>query len=266
MKLQPRHYLMCRPTYFTVEYVINPWMDPSVPVDNAATITQWEKLVETYQSLGHTVEFIDPLPGMPDMVFAANGATVIDGKVLGAQFRNVQRADEGPAYSAWFEDKGYPVQAPKHVNEGEGDFLVTENYVLAGTGFRTDPGGHAEAQEWFGRPVISLQLIDPRYYHLDTALFVLEGDQICYYPGAFSPGSQAVLARLFPEALLATAADAEAFGLNSVSDGLNVIVPPQATHLIGALKERGYNPIEVDLPELLKGGGGPKCCTLEIRK
>jgi N-dimethylarginine dimethylaminohydrolase len=97
MKFQPRRYLMCRPTYFTVEYVINPWMDPTVPVDTALAISQWEGLVETYRSLGHKVEFIDPLPGLPDMVFAANGATVVGGKVLGAQFRNVQRSDEGPA-------------------------------------------------------------------------------------------------------------------------------------------------------------------------
>jgi N-dimethylarginine dimethylaminohydrolase len=265
MKLQPRHYLMCRPTHFTVEYVINPWMDPSVPVDTDLAVSQWTKLVEAYQALGHKVEFIEPIPGLPDMVFAANGATVVDGRVLGAQFRNVQRADEGPAYSAWFDAAGYPVQAPKHVNEGEGDFLVTENFILAGTGFRTDPGGHAEAQEWFGRPVVSLQLIDPRYYHLDTALFVLEADQVAYYPGAFSPGSQQVLARLFPEALLVSAGDAAVFGLNSVSDGQNVIVPPAATQLIADLRDRGYNPITVDLSELLKGGGGPKCCTLEIR-
>jgi N-dimethylarginine dimethylaminohydrolase len=256
---------MCRPTYFTVEYVINPWMDPTVPVDTVLAISQWEKLAETYQSLGHKVEFIEPLPGLPDMVFAANGATVVDGKVLGAQFRNVQRTDEGPAYSAWFEAAGYQVQKPKYVNEGEGDFLVTNNYILAGMGFRTDPGGHAEAQEWFGRPAISLQLIDPRYYHLDTALFVLSGDQVAYFPGAFSPGSQQVLAQLFPEALLVSAADAATFGLNSVSDGHNVIVPTAAERLAVDLTALGYTPIPVDLSELLKGGGGPKCCTLEIR-
>src|SRR5207247_2572788 len=97
-----RRYLMCRPTYFAVDYAINPWMDPNAPVDVDLALAQWTELVRTYQALGHSVEFIDPVPGLPDMVFAANGATVVDGVVLGVQFRFPQRADEGPAYMHWF--------------------------------------------------------------------------------------------------------------------------------------------------------------------
>ncbi len=262
---RPRHYLMCRPAHFTVSYAINPWMDPTAPVDTALAVRQWDSLVATYEDLGHQVDLIEPIPGLPDMVYAANGATVVDGRVLGAQFRNIERAEEGPAYLAWFQDNGYPVQAPKFVNEGEGDFLVADRYILAGTGFRTDAAAHGEAQEWFGRPVITLQLVNPHYYHLDTALFVLDSENVAYFPDAFSPGSRAVLERLFPDAVLATAADAAVLGLNSVSDGANVVLPAQATHLAGQLRERGYNPLPVDLSELLKGGGGPKCCTLEVR-
>ncbi|CAM5605214.1 hypothetical protein SRIMM317S_04733 [Streptomyces rimosus subsp. rimosus] len=98
----PRHYLMCRPTHFDVTYAINPWMDPAKPVDTGLAVAQWESLRDLYLSLGHTVEFIEPVPGLPDMVYAANGATVVDGKVLGARFRNAERAAEGPAYLDWF--------------------------------------------------------------------------------------------------------------------------------------------------------------------
>src|SRR5690606_21760666 len=119
-----RHYLMCPPTHFTVEYAINPWMDPTVPVDTGRAMAQWSALRDAYQRLGHTVELIDPVPGLPDMVFAANGAFVVDGTVYGAQFRNPQRADEGPAYRKWFEERGYDVRVPNHTNEGEGDFLL----------------------------------------------------------------------------------------------------------------------------------------------
>ena len=120
--------------------------------------------------------------------------------------------------------------------------------------------------------MISLRLVDPRYYHLDTALFVLsEADdeqpaQIAYYPDAFSPGSQRVLRRLFPDAVLADAADAECFGLNAVSDGRHVILPVEATALAEKVAARGYEPVFVDISELRKAGGGPKCCTMEIRK
>jgi len=240
-------------------------MDPNVPVDTGLAIQQWTALREVYRSLGHEVLEIEPVPGLPDMVFAANGALVIDGRVLGAQFRAPQRAEEAPLYRSWFETAGYPVRTPKYVNEGEGDFVVTDRYVLAGTGFRTEHAAHAEAQEFFGRPVISLRLVDPRFYHLDTALFALDGENVAYFPGAFSEGSQRVLARLFPDALLVEEADAAVLGLNAVSDGHHVVLNAEAVTLAEALTERGYQPIPVDMSELRKAGGGPKCCTLEIR-
>jgi N-dimethylarginine dimethylaminohydrolase len=256
---------MCRPTYFAVDYVINPWMDPSVPVRTDLALAQWTALRDTYRELGHTVDEIDPIPGLPDMVFAANGATVVDGLAYGAQFRYPQRAPEAPAYLNWLADAGFETHEAKERNEGEGDLLLTPRFLLAGTGFRTDLAAHAEAQELFGRPVITLQLVDPRYYHLDTALTVLRGDTIAYLPEAFSASSRRVLGQLFPDAIKATPADAAVLGLNAVSDGHNVVLPRQATGFADQLRERGFTPIPVDLSELLKAGGGPKCCTLELR-
>lgn len=264
----PRRYLMCAPTHFRVTYSINPWMDPSKPVDLPLAQTQWEDLRERYRALGHTVEELTPLPGLPDMVFAANGATVIDGRVLGARFAHPERHGEAEAHREWFRLHGYEeFHEPEHVNEGEGDFAVTASFVLAGTGFRSSPLAHDEAQEFFGRPVIGLDLVDPRYYHLDTALCVLDdaADEIMYYPGAFSPGSRSVLARLFPDALTAQEPDAAGLGLNAVSDGLHVLLPQAATGLCDQLRDRGFEPVPMDLSELLKGGGSVKCCTQELR-
>ncbi|MEV5431739.1 dimethylargininase [Streptomyces sp. NPDC052701] len=263
---RPRRYLMCRPEHFEVTYAINAWMDPAKPVDTQRAVMQWERLYDLYLSLGHAVNLIDPVPGLPDMVYAANGATVVDGKVFGARFRNAERASEGPAYLDWFRAHGFTdVHEPEFINEGEGDFLVTENFVLAGWGFRSTPEGHLEAQEFFGMPVISLRLTDPRYYHLDTALSVLDGNEIMYYPAAFSAGSRAVLENIFPDAVRVDEQDAEVFGLNAVSDGHHVILPEAAQMLAEQLRRRGFEPIGIDLSELLKGGGSVKCCTLEIR-
>lgn len=267
-----RRYLMCPPRYFTVEYSINPWMDPSQPVSTSLAVEQWTALTETYERLGHTVEVIEPQPGLPDMVFAANSGTVIGGRVLGSRFRAPQRAAEAEHFRRWFLDRGYrDVVMPTSINEAEGDFAWTGSLLLAGTGFRTDPGAHGEAQEVLGVPVVSLRLVDPRFYHLDTALFVLtesglgEREQIAYYPAAFSPGSQRVLRRLYPDAIIATDDDAECLGLNGVSDGLNVVLPKEAKALADQLSHHGYQPAFVDISELRKAGGGPKCCTLEIR-
>ena len=265
----PRHYLMCKPTFFEVSYEINPWMDKTVATDATLAVAQWEALRDTYLAWGHTVELIEPVPGLPDMVFAANGATVIDGLVYSAKFRYAERAPEGPLYQKWFADAGFVTHTAAEVNEGEGDILMVGDEILAGWGFRTDIASHAELARLTGREVISLELVNPHYYHLDTALTVLDSDPahplVAYHPAAFSPAAQQALAERYPDALHIDDADAGHLGLNAVSDGLNVVVAPGAVGLAAALREHGFRPVAVDTSELLKGGGGAKCCTLAIR-
>jgi N-dimethylarginine dimethylaminohydrolase len=261
-----RRYLMCEPRYFAVEYAINPWMDPSAPADRNLAVAQWRELAATYRRLGHEVVEIEPVDGLPDMVFAANGATVFNGRVLGAKFLFAERAAEGAAYLQWFKDAGFDVtHDAQFVNEGEGDLLVAGDRLLAGTGFRTDRMAHVEAAEVLGLPVVTLELVDPRYYHLDTALCVLSDTEIAYFPGAFTQASQAVLKEMYPDAILASAEDAAVLGLNAVSDGLHVVLPTLAIGMAAQLEARGFIPVPVDVVELNKAGGGPKCCTLEIR-
>jgi N-dimethylarginine dimethylaminohydrolase len=263
---RPRHYLMCPPTYFEVTYSINPWMDVTKPVDRALALAQWEGVRDIYRSLGHQVSEMTPVSGLPDMLFTANGATVIDGRVLLANFRHEERVAESRAHRDWFRSGGFRhIRQATWTNEGEGDCLLVGDRVLCGTGFRTDRYSHGEVQEFFGRPAIGLTLVDPRFYHLDTALAVLDDDEIMYYPPAFTRGSRDILRRLYPDAILATAADAEVLGLNAVSDGRHVVLPQAATGLISQLRSRGYTPIGVDVSELNKAGGAVKCCTLEVR-
>ncbi|MEU4951965.1 dimethylargininase [Streptomyces lavendulae] len=264
--MRRRRYLMCRPAHFTVEYSINPWMDPGVPTSGTTALGQWKRLRDLLVDLGHEVGLIAPLPGLPDMVFAANGAVAIDGKALVARFRHPQRTGESAAYEKWFADDGWSeVRQATAVNEGEGDFLPAGGVLLAGSGFRSDPAARQEAAEFFGLPVLGLTLVDPRFYHLDTALAVLDDEEVMYYPGAFDAESRELLAERYPDAILATEPDAEAFGLNAVSDGRHVLLASAAERLAGQLKERGFEPIGVELSELLKAGGGAKCCTLELR-
>jgi N-dimethylarginine dimethylaminohydrolase len=266
-----RSYLMCPPEYFAVSYAINPWMRPDSPVDLGLALRQWAALRATHESLGHSVRAIEPVAGLPDMVFAANGATVIDGTVLGVRFRHPERAGEAAAYRSWFLRHGYPsVHEPLFVNEGEGDILIAGDpvageTVLAGYGFRSDLAAADELASVFGRRVVSLRLVDPRFYHLDTALCVLDATTAMYYPAAFDDAGQASLASLFDELIEAKDEDAEVLGLNAVSDGRHVVLARQAAGLARSLFARGFVPVPVDMSELLKAGGGAKCCTLELR-
>ena len=269
-KARTRHYLMCPPTHFSVTYAINPWMDPSVPVDHDLCDVQWEILRNTYLSLGHTVDLIEAEPGMPDMVFAANGGLVVGGRAYSARFRHEQRQAESQAYRNWLKRHEINAVEPIETNEGEGDFLVLGSMILAGSGFRTTIAAHIEAADAVDRPVVSLELVDPRFYHLDTCLAVLDDGNgsapadIAYYPAAFSQHSQRALRDLFPDAIIVKEADALVLGLNAVSDGYNVVMPLAATDFAERLRSRGYNPVTVDLGELLKSGGSVKCCTLEL--
>jgi N-dimethylarginine dimethylaminohydrolase/methylmalonyl-CoA mutase cobalamin-binding subunit len=260
-----RRYLMCPPTHFDVVYSINPWMDPSEPVNRWLALQQWQRIRDAFVELGHTVELIPPIPGLPDMVFSANGATVVDGRALVARFRYDERAAESAAYLDWFAAQRYEACQAAWTNEGEGDFLMAGGWLLAGTGFRTDRRAHAESEEFFGCPVVGLTLVNDEYYHLDTALAVLDEQTIMYYPAAFAPDSQEILYALFPDAIIATDKDARAFGLNAVSDGRHVVLPAGAAGLTAQLRERGFEPVEVEVSELLRAGGGVKCCTLELR-
>jgi N-dimethylarginine dimethylaminohydrolase len=255
---------MTAPTFFTVEYAINPWMDTSTAVDTHVAMNQWETLRQTYKELGHTVELVEPVAGLPDMVYAANGGLLVDGKAVVARFAYPQRAGESVAYAEWMARHGFDPVETRHVNEGQGDLLVVGSIVLAGYGFRTERQAHAEIAALVGMPVVSLELVDPRFYHLDTALAVLDDTTIAYYPPAFSDESRAQLLEMFPDAIEVGSADADVLGLNAVSDGLNVVLPAAATGFAEQLHAAGFRPIGVDLSELLKGGGSVKCCTLEV--
>lgn len=268
-----RRYLMCRPEHFTVSYSINPWMHPDEPTDTSLAVRQWQAMYDAYVALGHEVELIEQGEGLPDMVYTANGGFTLDGVAYVPRFRFAQRQGEEELFAAWFRDHGFDVRTPTTTNEGEGDFLLAGDVILAGRGFRSSGDSHAELARVFGREVVSLTLVDPRFYHLDTALTVLDpvaagggAATIAYLPSAFDDASRAELGRRFPDAIRAADADGDAFGLNAASDGLHVFCSPRATGLHEQLRERGYEPVPIDLSELLRGGGGIKCCTLELRE
>jgi N-dimethylarginine dimethylaminohydrolase len=259
-----RHYAMTPPQYFAVDYAINPWMDTDTPVDASVAVAQWKQLRDTYLRLGHKVDLVAPVSGLPDMVYAANGGLIVGGSAVVARFKYPQRQRESTAYAEWMRSQGWTPLQTHHVNEGQGDLLPVGEMILAGTGFRTDSRAHAEIATIFDRPVITLQLVDPRFYHLDTALAVLDESTIAYYPPAFAESSRTQLEDLFPDAVVVDSADAYVFGLNAVSDGRHVVHPSAAVGFAEQLRRAGFEPIGVEMSELLKGGGSVKCCTLEV--
>lgn len=228
---------------------------------------QWELLHKIYsERLGWDVQLIEPVKHLPDMVFATDCCLMIDGKVMLSSFRYPERQPETEQYEEWFHEKGYnTLQKTKHLFEGGGDTMLCGDKIIAGYGFRSEFESHQELQDYFGLEVISLRIVDPFYYHLDTSLAVLSSDTIAFFPDAIDEDSQKRLKNAIPNLIEATPEEAKGFGLNAVSDGQNIITSSANETLLQKYRDAGFTPIGTPILEFRKSGGGVKCLTLELR-
>jgi len=258
---------MCPPDYFDIEYEINPWMHTNdQPADETAH-EQWQKLHDIYtKQLGWQVELIDPVKGLPDMVFATDCCLMIDGKAMLSSFRYPERQGETAHFAERLEDLGYT--SLKHADnffEGGGDTLKFGDKIIAGYGFRSDIKAHHELAEFFNREVLSLKIVDSRFYHLDTALAVLSDDTVAYFPGAIDEASRQLLKSAVPNLIESTEDEAIGFGLNAVSDGKTAITSNESDSLLQKYRAAGFDVIGTPILEFRKSGGGVKCLTLELQ-
>lgn len=261
---RPRHLLMVPPSSFDVRVRVNPWMQPEVAVDRARAQRQWQALHDLYVALGHTVEVVPAVDGLDDMVFAANAAVISGGRALLSRMRDPHRAAETDAWEAWLASRGVDTVRSTDTFEGEGDVVRVGAVMVCAEGPRTARAARTQLAAVFGVEVVGVELVDPRWYHLDTAMFALDDHTVAWHPPAFSAASQCLLRRRWPSAVEIGEADAMAFGGNGVSDGRNVVLPAGAVGLARDLENRGWEPHLVDLSELLLSGGAVKCCTLEV--
>jgi N-dimethylarginine dimethylaminohydrolase len=259
--------LMCAPEYFDIEYEINPWMHTDNQVDTHLAAIQWHRLYGIYtKQLGWDVQLVKPEKGLPDMVFTANGGLVYKDKVALPRFRAPDRQPETKKFEAWFKDAGYQdIFLPKYDFEGEGDALVWNDIIFAGYPWRSDHASHKELADFFDAKVISLQLADARFYHLDTCLTIVDEQTVALWPKAFTAEALKKIHEAVPHVIEATDDDALAYGLNAMSDTKNIVVPEGAHNLMQAYKEKGMNVFPTAISEYQKSGGGVKCLTLELR-
>ena len=258
--------LMCSPNFFDIEYEINPWMHTNNQVQQDVAHQQWLALNGIYGQLGWQVEHIEPVKGLPDMVFTANGALVIDRRVALPTFRAPDRQPETDYFKKWFMTHGYnEFFKPKYDFEGEGDALVWNDIIFAGHPWRSDKPAHNELAEFFGKKVISLQLADPRFYHLDTCLTIVDSQTVALWPRAFSEESLAAVHGIVPNVIKVSDEDALAYGLNAMSNGKSIVLPDKASGLIETYRQRGMDVHPIPIGEFQKSGGGVKCLTLELR-
>jgi len=262
----PARFLMCRPEHFDVTYAINTWMRPELPTSQEVALRQWTTLRSTLEELGHEVALVDAVAGLPDMVFAANGALVHRDRAVVARFLHPERAPEAAHYGAWLAGAGFAVHHCEHSFEGAGDVAAVpgRDLAIAGYGQRTDRRAHAELSRWLGLDVVSVELVDERFYHLDTALSPLDERTALYVPDAFTDEGIALITSVFPETFAVPHNEAKRLAANAVSDGCSVLVPHEARTTAAWLRSRGFRPVPLPVTELRKSGGGLRCCVLGL--
>lgn len=257
---------MCPPDFFDIEYEINAWMHQDNQVTDQTAHEQWQLLREIYaDKLGWDIELIQPVKGIPDMVFATDCCLMINDKIMLSSFRFPERRPETLQFKEWFAGHGYKnLKQAQHFFEGGGDNLIYGDKIIAGYGFRSDFEAHKELQDYFDREVISLHITNPLFYHLDTSVAVLDSETVAYYPGAIDQVSQERLKKAVPNLIEATLEEAKGFGLNAVSDGHTVIASNESASLLQKYRDRGFDVIGTPILEFRKSGGGVKCMTLVL--
>ncbi len=263
-----KSYLMCPPDYFGVLYEINPWMHTEIAPDKDLAQEQWHNLVANIQRAGATVQMMEAVDMLPDLVFTAN-AGLVDGKCfIPSQFKYPERRPEVDYNNAWFRAHGFEIaqfsEDPTHFFEGCGDAFIICGELVTGYGFRTELAAHAELGKTLGVPVHSIHLIDPRLYHLDISFCPLDDRHAIIAPDMWDKSSYEDIKQLVPELLVLEIDEALAFCANAVVVNKTVIMPNCTPRIAHILQKWGYEICVSPVSEFLKAGGGVRCLTLAL--
>jgi len=276
---RPR-FLMCRPQYYAVSYSINPWMDPQgwaaegSDLEDAAHL-QWAALHQALLDKGASIERVDPQPGLPDLVFTANAAIVLDGKALLSRFRHPERKGEQSVFADAFQslraqaDLRSVESLPEDmIQEGAGDCIWDpyRGQFWMGCGPRSDRAASDVVADHFGVACVALELSDPSFYHLDTAFCALPSGDVIYYSGAFTASARhAIEERVEPAQRIALdPAEAAQFSANAVSFDHCLVLSSCTETLRSRIEERGFTVLTTPLQAFLRSGGSACCLTLRL--
>jgi len=263
---QQPQILMCPPDFYGIHYEINPWMNTARQADHPTAVDEWNALRQLIEAAGASVSLLDPIDGLPDLVFTANAAMIFGQRAILAHFRHPQRQGEEPHNRRWLADHGFEVlDPPANLNfEGAGDALFCGDTLYAGYRMRSDAAGQQAIGRTLGVRVIPVELIDPRYYHLDTCFCPLAPDTAIWYPPAFDDYGRRAIEEHVPNLLAVEQAEAERFACNAVVIGRRVITNTGCDRMHAALAAEGYEPVATPLDEFVKAGGSAKCLTLRL--
>lgn len=263
-----KRFLVCPPDYFGIEYEINPWMRISNASDPQRSAQQWQALMRELEAVGAKLERMEPVKGLPDLVFTANAGFVANGIAVPSRFRHPERQREEEHFTRWFIEHGYRVITldPTMYFEGAGDLLGFPDLWFGGYRQRSDIRAYTVLTDIFHQEILPLELVDSHFYHLDTCFCPLTGGELLYYPPAFDNYAQTVINDRVASHRRWTVPRTEAvrFACNAVCVDRHVILPTGCPQTMEWLRAQGYEPHPVELDEFMKAGGAAKCLTLAL--
>lgn len=258
---------MCPPEYYEVAYEINPWMNVRREVNLKRAKKQWTDYYELLtKTLKVKVELLEPVKGLPDLVFTANAGLVHKRVFIRSNFRFSERRREEPHYEKWFRKKGFIVKTlERPFNfEGEGDALFMGKEFYTGFHFRSDVEAHDMLAGTLKLPYFALELMDKRFYHLDTCFAPLNGKTALIFLEAFEPYAQMVLLENVEDPIRVSEEEAVKFACNAVAIGNKIVIPVGCPQTTKALEKRGFQVYALDFSEFMKAGGAAKCLVLRL--
>lgn len=260
---------MCPPDYFSIEYSINPWMHPEKEQASDDKVRQWNQLHSAFAEVGAEISLVTPQKGLPDMVYVDVGV-IWNNHFIPSNFKYPERQPERAHFVKWFQDNGYQIEEidPAFSFEGHGDTLWAGKNLYCGYGFRTTVEAHQELREIFARlsadvNVVPIELVDDRFYHLDTTFCPLDDTRALIYKGGVSTNALAILEKRM-ELIEVSEEDALKFACNAVVVGAHILIPSGATATNEALRHFGYTVHEIEMTEFMKGGGACKCLSMPL--
>ena len=259
---------MCPPTYYTIAYEINPWMHLRRQVAHGRAVRQWRRLYAVLTTrVKIPVRLIRPAPGLPDLVFTANAGLVAGRTFIRSNFRHPERQGEEAVFQRYFQQRRFRVvRLPRAFNfEGEGDALWMGRALVLGFRFRSDAGAHERLARMLRAEVLPVELVDKRFYHLDTCFCPLDERTALWFPKAFDRYGRKVIERLAEDVIGVSERDAGRFACNAIVVGRDIVLQTGCSAgLRRQLTRRGFRVHEVDLSEFLKAGGSAKCLVLRL--
>ncbi|QDU28086.1 N(G),N(G)-dimethylarginine dimethylaminohydrolase [Anatilimnocola aggregata] len=260
------HILMCPADHYGIEYEINPWMSRSRQADRELAQQQWRDLKALLEQVGATISLLEPVAGLPDLVFTANAAMIYRDRAILAHFRHEQRQGEEPLCDRWLSSHGFRVEKlpDGRYFEGAGDALFCGATLLAGYRIRSDIHSQQLVGKLVDSHVIPVELVDNHYYHLDTCCCPLAAGEAIWFPGAFDDYGRQAIRQAVPKLIEVSAEEAHSFACNAVVVGKHVVTNTGCPQLHRNLRAAGYTPHETPLSEFVKAGGSAKCLTLRL--